>query len=103
MSKESTKNSNVLGEVLVSLATEAASDAEGISVLTSKRNRGAVSVYVLPNEKVAVDLTVNIELGYNVPSTVATLQEKVKTSIEGATKFKVQSVNVQVMNVDVPQ
>lgn len=55
------------------------------------------------NEKVAVDLTVNIELGYNVPSTVATLQEKVKTSIEGASKFKVQSVNVQVMNVDVPQ
>ena len=46
MAKESTKNSNVLGEVLVSLATEAASDAEGISMLTSKRNRGAVSVYV---------------------------------------------------------
>ena len=95
--------SSVLNEVLVSLATEAAQDVEGVHLLNSKRNCGAVSVYVLPNEKVAVDLTVNIELGYNVPSTVATLQEKVKTSIEGATKFKVQSVNDQVMNVDVPQ
>lgn len=103
MAKDSIKNSSVLGEVLVSLATEAASDAEGICIFTSKRNRGAVSAYVLPNEKVAVDLTVNIEQGYTVPATVAALQEKVKNSIESATKFKVQSVNVQVMNVNIQQ
>ena len=91
--------SSVLNEVLVSLATEAAQDVEGVHLL----NCGAVSVYVLPNEKVAVDLFVSIDLGYTVPSQVATLQEKVKNQIEGATKFKVQSVNVQVVNVNVAQ
>lgn len=95
--------SSVLNEVLVSLATEAAQDVEGVYLLNSKRNCGAVSVYVLPNEKVAVDLFVSIDLGYTVPSQVATLQEKVKNQIEGATKFKVQSVNVQVVNVNVAQ
>ena len=95
--------SSVLNEVLVSLATEAAQDVEGVQLLNSKRNCGAVSVYVLPNEKVAVDLFVSIDLGYTVPSQVATLQEKVKNQIEGATKFKVQSVNVQVVNVNVAQ
>ena len=44
--------SSVLNEVLVSLATEAAQDVEGVHLLNSKRNCGAVSVYVLPNEKV---------------------------------------------------
>ena len=34
---------------------------------------------------------------------IATLQEKVKNQIEGATKFKVQSINVQVVNVNVVQ
>lgn len=95
--------SSVLNEVLVSLATEAAQDVEGVHLLNSKRNCDAVSVYVLPNEKVAVDLFVSIDLGYTVPSQVATLQEKVKNQIEGATKFKVQSVNVQVVNVNVAQ
>lgn len=95
--------SSVLNEVLVSLATEAAQDVEGVHLLNSKRNCAAVSVYVLPNEKVAVDLFVSIDLGYTVPSQVATLQEKVKNQIEGATKFKVQSVNVQVVNVNVAQ
>ncbi len=103
MAKDNAKSISVLSDVLVSLATEAAQDVEGICLLNSKRNRGAVSVYVLPNEKVAVDLFVNIELGYRVPSQVAQLQEKVKKQIEGATKFKVQSVNVQVMNVNVAQ
>ena len=95
MAKE---KSPVLNDVLVSLATEAAQDVEGIRLLNSKRNRGAVSVYVLPNEKVTVDFFVSIDLGYSVPTQVA-----VKKQIEGATKFKVQSVNVQVVTVNVAQ
>ena len=79
MAKE---KSPVLNDVLVSLATEAAQDVEGIRLLNSKRNRGAVSVYVLPNEKVTVDFFVSIDLGYSVPTQVAVLQEKVKKQIE---------------------
>lgn len=101
MAKE--KNSSVLNSVLVGLATEAAQEVDGIQLLNSKSNRGAVSAYVLENEKVAIDCFINIDLGYSVPTQVATLQEKIKTSIERVTKFKVQSVNVQVVNVNIPQ
>lgn len=101
MAKE--KKSTVLNDVLVSLATEATQSVDGITLLNSKRNRGAVSVYVLPNEKVAVDCFVNIDFGFRVPTQVALLQEKIKAEIEKATKFKVQSVNVQVVNVNIAQ
>lgn len=103
MARNSTKITNTMMSVLVSLASDACRGVEGICLLNSKRNKGAVSVYVLPNEKVTVDLFINIEQGYTVPSAVAVLQEKVKAQIEGATKFKVQSVNVQVMNVNIAQ
>ena len=49
MAKDSTKITTALSNVLVSLASEAAQDVEGICLLNSKRNKGAVSVYVLPN------------------------------------------------------
>lgn len=101
MAKE--KNVTVLNDVLVSLATEAAGEVKGVSLLNSKRNKGAVSVYVLENEKVAVDCFVNIDIGCSVPVQVALLQEKIKMQIERATKFAVQSVNVQVVNVNIPQ
>lgn len=97
------KKETVLNDVLVSLATEAAGEVKGVSFLNSKRNRGAVSVYMLENEKVAVDCFVNIDIGYSVPVQVALLQEKIKMQIERATKFAVQSVNVQVVNVNIPQ
>lgn len=99
MAKE--KNTTVLNDVLVSLATEAAQEVQGICLLNSKRNRGAVAVYVLENEKVAVDCFVNIDLGYSVPAQVSLLQERIKTKIEHATKFTVQAVNVQVVNVNI--
>ncbi|MDE6060213.1 MAG: Asp23/Gls24 family envelope stress response protein, partial [Clostridia bacterium] len=41
--------------------------------------------------------------GYTVPVVVSTLQETVKEQIERATKFKVHTVNVHVMNVSVEQ
>lgn len=96
------KNSNVLSDVIKSLAVDAAQDSEGVKLSEAKRNR-AVSVCFLPNEKVTVDVVVNIDLGYSVPSAVAGLQEKIKKQIEGATKFKVHSVNVEVANVNIAQ
>lgn len=103
MTRNSTKNTGAVTSVLISLANDACQGVEGICLTSSKRNKNATSVSVLPNEKVCVDLFVNIEQGYTVPSTVAVLQEKVKTQIESATKYKVQSINVQVMNVNVIQ
>lgn len=97
------KNLDTFGKVITSLATDAVADVEGIDLLGSKKSRGAVSVYFLPNEKVSVDMFVNISQGYAVPPTVAALQENVKTQIERATKYKVHTVNVHVMSVSIEQ
>lgn len=101
----SAKNMSVFSDVIMSLASDAASEVEGIEVLRSRDGSkklirgGGVSVYFLPNDKVTIDLFVNIEPGYTVPSAVAEVQERVKKEVEGATKYRVHSVNVQVVSV----
>ena len=96
-------NLDTFNKVITSLATDAVADVEGISLLGTKKSRGAVSVYFLPNEKVSVDMFVNISQGYTVPAAVAALQENVKNQIERATKYKVHTVNVHVMSVSIEQ
>lgn len=97
--KTYSKNLDTFNKVITSLATDAVADVEGISLLGTRKSRGAVSVYFLSNEKVSVDMFVVIAQGYAVPVTVAALQENVKYQIERATKYKVHTVNVHVMSV----
>lgn len=96
-------NLATFGKVISSLAADTVAEVEGISLPGSKKSRNAVSVYFLPNEKVAVEFFVDIAQGYSIPTTVASLQEKVKAQIERATKYKVHAVNVHVMNVSAEQ
>ncbi|MEG1529164.1 MAG: Asp23/Gls24 family envelope stress response protein [Clostridia bacterium] len=99
------KNTAVFSDVIMSLASDAASDVEGIEVLRSHNGSkksirgGGVSVYFLPNDKVTIDLFVNIEQGRTVPVTIAEVQERVIKEVESATKYRVHSVNVQVVGV----
>lgn len=109
MAKESkTDNMSVFSDVIMTLASDAASEIEGVQVMRSGDQSkkpirgGGVSVYFLPNDKVTVDLFVNINYGYRVPAAVAEVQQKVKSEIERATRFRVHSVNVQVMSVIFP-
>ncbi len=89
----------VLNDVIKSLVKDALQGVKGVVLASDKRSGTAVSVDILPNEKVAVDVRINIEYGYSVPSAVATLQEAIKKQIEGATRFVVNSVNVDVVGV----
>lgn len=98
MDKADKKNLDVFGRVITSIATDAASEAEGVKLVAAGRS-AAVSAGFLPNERVTVDLNVVIEFNRPVPNTVAALQERVKTEIERATKFKVHSVNVNVAGI----
>ncbi len=107
MAKDTNKKMSVFSDVITSLAYDAASGVDGIQVLAKdgkKSFRGCgVSVYFLPNDKVTIDLFVNIQFGYLVPPTVATVQERVKAEVENSTKYQVHSVNVQVVDVIYPQ
>lgn len=99
-----TKNLSIFADVMTALAADAVAEIDGISLLSSRRStRGSVSVYFLPNDRVTLDLFVTVEQGYIVPAIVAIVQEKVKSEIEGATKFRVHSINVQVVSVNIQQ
>ncbi len=104
MIREENKKLSVFSDVIMSLAFDAAMGVEGVIVLRStegfkKSIRGGVSVKFLPNDKVTIDLTVNIHFGFTVPTLVAAVQEKVKAEVEGSTKYRVHSVNVHVKDV----
>lgn len=102
------RNLSVFSDVIMSLASDAAAEVDGVEVLrsrdASKRaiRGGGVSVYFLPNEKVAVDVFVNVNYPCRIPETVAAAQQHVKEEIENATRFRVHSVNVQVVSVLFP-
>ncbi len=108
MSKDNNaKNLAVFSDVIMSLASDAASEVSGIEVLRSTSGKksirgGGVSVYFLPNDKVTIDLFVNIDARYTIPSAVSEVQEHVIKEVEGATKYRVHSVNVQVVGVNFP-
>ncbi len=110
MQKEmNSKNLSVFSDVIMSLASDAASEIKGIEVLRSGDSSkkaiggGGVSVYFLPGDKVTIDVFVNIHAGYQVPIAVAEVQEKVKAEVEETTKYRVHTVNVQVVSVIFPQ
>lgn len=71
---------------------------ELISKLGKKNLSKGVKVEV-SGEKVIVDVAINIEYGYNVPSVSEKVQEKVKSAVENMTGFKVSGVNVSIAGV----
>lgn len=105
MKKNNVDNLAVFSDVISSLVLKATGDVEGLEIINSKteskragKNKSIV-VKFLPNDKVALDVSVAIKYGYVVPDVVSLAQEKIISAVEGATKYKVQSVNVQVVSV----
>ena len=58
-----------------------------------------VKVEVFENV-VTVDLAVTMEYGYNIPTTCAKVQDKVKTAIENMTGLTVCDVNIRIVGVN---
>lgn len=98
---------NRYANLITSIAGTALSQTEGVAKelglvkykfgFTSLKNRN-IHVYIDENT-VTIDLYINMVYGYSVPDVVCVLQEKIKKSVESATKFKVQSINVNVSNI----
>ena len=104
MKNDGKNNIVVFKSVIKSLVSDAAIEIEGVSLADAKHyKKSGVEVEFLENDKVSVSLPIVIELGNTVPKTVAAVQERVKGEIENATRFRVASVNVEVVSVCVPQ
>ncbi len=103
MRNDGKNNITVFKNVIKSLAIDSAAEVDGVSVADNKLYKKGVEVEILENDKVSVRIPIVLELGFTVPKTVAAVQEQVKGEIEGATRFKVATIDVVVVSVSVPQ
>ena len=102
---------NIADEVVTVIAGLAATEVEGVasmggnitnelvSKLGVKNLSKGVKVTVLEGV-VTVDLTLNIDLGWNILAVRKKVQEKVKSSIENITRLEVADVNIRIEGVD---
>lgn len=101
----------IADEVVAIIAGLAATEVEGVasmagnvtnelvSRLGMKNLSKGVKVTVVEN-KVNVDLALNLSYGYSIPATSATVQDRVKTAIENMTGLMVEEVNIRIAGVD---
>ena len=75
---------------------------ELISKLGMKSLSKGVRVDVLEGI-VTVMMALNLKYGYNIKSTTAKVQEKVKTAIENMTGLEVADVNIRIAGVEIPE
>ncbi len=103
------KNMNVYAEVVKALVLDAVADMDTVEVIgVDKREKKglkacAVNVYILPSDKVTIDVFVNLLFGNDVPDVVSKMQQKIKEVVESSTKYAVHSVNVQVVSINFPK
>ena len=109
MAKNHVDNIEVYSDVIKALVTDAANKVEGVEVIDEKSGtkgrhfRGeGVSVYIMPNDKVTIDIYANIFYGYSVPDVVSQVQEVASKTVEASTRYTVTSINVTVVSVIFP-
>ncbi|MCD7882292.1 MAG: Asp23/Gls24 family envelope stress response protein [Lachnospiraceae bacterium] len=100
----------IADEVVAIIAGLAASEVEGVASMAGNVTRDLINKLsfkslskgvriTVEDRTVKVALAINIRYGYNVPTTCAQIQEKVKTAIETMTGLDVAEVNVKIVNV----
>lgn len=107
MKDMSDQNYNRYNNIIVSIVSSIVEQTDGVSNnLTNIRYRnssekiknGNIHVY-FKNDKIVIDVFINIVYGYNVPDIIAGLQNKIAKEVENLTKFVVESVNVNISNI----
>ncbi|MCD8022609.1 MAG: Asp23/Gls24 family envelope stress response protein [Lachnospiraceae bacterium] len=100
----------IADEVVAIIAGLAASEVEGVASMAGNVTRDLINklsmkslskgVRIAVEDKTVTEaLAINFRYGYNVPSTCAQIQERVKTAIETMTGLEVTEVNVKIVNV----
>lgn len=108
--KEKIGEVQIADEVIAIIAGLAATEVKGVASMAGnvtnelvaklgmKNLSKGVKVEVL-DTSVSVDLALNLEYGYGIPSVCAKVQEKVKSAIENMTGFSVLDVNIKIAGV----
>jgi len=102
----------IADEVVAIIAGLAATEVEGVDSMAGNITNELVGKLGMKNlskgvkvdvteEHVSVDLSLNIQYGYNIPEVCEKVQDRVKTAIENMTGLTVLDVNVRIAGVNV--
>ena len=104
----------IADEVVAIIAGLAAVEVDGVASMAGNATRELISklgmrslskgvrVDVLEGI-VTVMMALNLKYGYNIKSTTAKVQEKVKAVIENMTGLEVADVNIRIAGVEIPE
>lgn len=100
----------IADEVVAIIAGLAATEVEGVSKMAGNITNELVSKLGMKNlskgvkvtvteATVSVDLALELEFGYSIPTVSALVQERVKSAIETMTGLTVDEVNIRIAGV----
>ncbi len=104
----------IADEVVAIIAGLAATEVKGVASMAGNVTNELVSRLgmknlskgvrvAVNNNKVKVDLALNLSYGYSIPKTSQIVQDKVKGAIENMTGLEVVSVNIRIAGIDMAQ
>jgi uncharacterized alkaline shock family protein YloU len=102
----------IADEVVAIIAGIAATEVEGVAAMAGNIQKEFVSklgmkvlskgVRISVEEgEVSVDLSIILDYGYSIPQVTASVQDRVKSSVETMTGLKVSDVNIRVADVKI--
>lgn len=101
----------IANDVVAMIAGLAATEVDGVSAMVGnitnefmgkvgmKKQAKGVKVDII-EKTVSVDLAVNLDYGFNIPTTCNKVQEKVKNAIETMTGLEVADVNIRIVGIN---
>ncbi len=107
-------NIRISDEVVVTIASVAVSEIEGVSGTGagivegiarkfSKKSAGGGIKVTMTEDTVSIDINVIMNYGVRIPEVAWNVQDAVKREVELMTGLSVERVNVRVVGIDVPQ
>ena len=104
----------IADEVVAIIAGLAAMEVDGVASMAGNATRELISKLGMKSLSkgvrvdvlegiVTVMMALNLKYGYNIKSTTAKVQEKVKAAIENMTGLEVADVNIRIAGVEIPE
>ncbi len=91
-----TYNANIVSDIVA----VAIGEVEGVSLLSTK-NKGIKLNFEKPG--INADISVKIDITYNVSSLAFKIQQAIKHNVESMTNYKVAKVDVHIQDVNFPE
>lgn len=94
--------------VIISVASSVVEQTAGVAPVSGavkrrmgvqRKKYGNIHVYFKEDKSIVIDLFVYVNFGCSVPAVISEMQERIRKEVELATRFEVDSVNVNVSDV----